>query len=80
MHLSPRVNKPASAPFELVHSDIWGPCPVLSTTVFKYFVTFVYDFSYVTWFYLMKSRSKLFLISVSFVMKFNQNFISLFKH
>ena len=60
VHLSPRVNKQASAPFELVHYDVWGPCPVLSPTRFKYFVTFVDDFSHVTWLYLMKSCSKLF--------------------
>ena len=48
MHLSPRVNKRASAPFELIHSDVWGPCPVMSPTGFKYFVTFVDDFSHVT--------------------------------
>ena len=60
MHLSLRVNKRAFVPFELVHFDVWGPCPVLSLTRFKYFVTFVDDFSRVTWFYLMKSRSELF--------------------
>ena len=60
VHLSPRVNKQASAPFELVHSDVWGPCPVLSPTGFKYFVTFVDDFSCVTWLYLMKSCFELF--------------------
>ena len=27
---SPRVDKRASAPFELVHSDVWGPCPVVA--------------------------------------------------
>ncbi|KAM7509738.1 hypothetical protein LguiB_008613 [Lonicera macranthoides] len=58
--LSPRVNKRASAPFELVHSDVWGPCPVMSKTGFKYFVTFVNDYSRTTWLYLMKSRSELF--------------------
>ena len=26
-----RINKKASWPFELVHSDVWGPCPVVST-------------------------------------------------
>ena len=31
----------------------------MSLTEFKYFVTFVDDFSYATWFYLMKSRSKI---------------------
>ena len=55
MHLSPIVNKRASTPFELVHYDVWGPYPVLSPTRFKYFVSFVDDFSLVTWLYLMKS-------------------------
>ena len=48
VHLSPRVNKQVSAPFELVHSNIWGPYPVMSPTGFKYFVTLVDDFSCVT--------------------------------
>ena len=81
MHLSPKVNKRVSAPFELVHYDVWGPYPVLSPTGFKYFVTFVDDFSCVTWLYLMKSRSEFFfLILMSFVLKFKHNFMSLCKH
>ena len=28
VHLSPRVNKRAFAPFELVYSHVWGPCPI----------------------------------------------------
>ena len=60
VHLSPRVNKRVSAPFELVHLDIWGPCPIMSPTGFKYFITFVDDFSRITWLYLMKRRSELF--------------------
>ena len=31
---SPRVNKRDSAPFKLVHSDVWGPCPIVSPTKF----------------------------------------------
>ena len=54
---SPRVNKRASALFELVHSDVWGSCPVVSLTGFQYFVTFVDDYSPTTWLYLMKNRS-----------------------
>ena len=42
---SPRVNKRASAPFALVHSDVWGPYVVVSPTGFRYFVTFVDDYS-----------------------------------
>ena len=33
--LSPRVNKRASAPFELVHYDVWGPCLIFSSTGFN---------------------------------------------
>ena len=44
VHLSPGVNKRASTHFELVHSDVWGPCPVVSPSGFRYFVTFVNDF------------------------------------
>ena len=50
-----RVNKRVDHPFELVHSDIWGPCPFSLTLDFKYFIIFVDDFSRVTWLYLMKS-------------------------
>ena len=31
----PRVNKRASAPFELVHLDVWSPCPVVSPAIRK---------------------------------------------
>ncbi|KAK3008087.1 hypothetical protein RJ639_013614 [Escallonia herrerae] len=58
--LSPRVNKRVESAFELVHSDVWGPCPVLSKSGFRYFVTFVDDFSRMTWIYFMKNRSEVF--------------------
>ncbi|PRQ40495.1 putative RNA-directed DNA polymerase [Rosa chinensis] len=35
----------ARKPFEIVHSDIWGPAPLDSFDGYKYFVTFVDDFS-----------------------------------
>ena len=54
---SPRVNKRAIAPFELVHSDVWGPYQVVFPTGFRYFVTFVTDYLRTTWLYLMKKRS-----------------------
>lgn len=56
----PRVNKRALSPFDPVHSDVWGPCPVTSKSDVRYFVTFVDDYSRSTWLYLMKSRSELF--------------------
>ncbi|CAH9142653.1 unnamed protein product [Cuscuta epithymum] len=58
--LSPRLNKRANAPFDLVHTDVWGACPVVSKSGFKYFVTFVDDYSRMTWLFFMKYRSELF--------------------
>ncbi|KAK2974562.1 hypothetical protein RJ640_002471 [Escallonia rubra] len=58
--LSPRVNKRVEFAFELVHSDVWGPCPILAKSGFRYFVTFVDDFSRMTWIYFMKNRSEVF--------------------
>ena len=49
----------SSEMFELVHSDVWGPFS-LSIDGFKYFVTFIDDFSKVTWVYLLKSKSEVF--------------------
>ena len=60
MHLSHRVNKQASTPFELVHYNVWGPFLVMSPTRLKYFVIFVDDFSRVTWLYLIKSPFEIF--------------------
>ena len=45
LHSSPRVNKRACALFELVHSNVWNPCLVMSSIGFRYFVTFVDDYS-----------------------------------
>ena len=39
---------------------MWGPCPVVPPTGFRYFVTFVDDYSRTTWLYLMKNHSELF--------------------
>jgi hypothetical protein len=49
------------SPFELFHSDVWGPINVVYNK-FHYFVTFVDGFSRMTWLFLMKNRSELFSI------------------
>ena len=40
-----RLNNRAKSPFELVHTDVWGPCRTMSTLGFQYFVTFIDDYS-----------------------------------
>jgi hypothetical protein len=43
-----------SSPFNVVHSNIWGPARIKSISGFQYFVIFVDDFSRMTWLFLMK--------------------------
>ena len=74
LHSSPRLNKRASAPFELVHSDVWGLCLVVSPIGFRYFVTFIYDYSRTTWLYLMKNRFELFSHLYAFCAKIHTQF------
>ncbi|KAL6329152.1 hypothetical protein AAG906_011606 [Vitis piasezkii] len=40
-----RLNNRTKSPFELVHTDVWGPCRTASTLGFQYFVTFIDDYS-----------------------------------
>ncbi|RVX05223.1 Retrovirus-related Pol polyprotein from transposon RE1 [Vitis vinifera] len=40
-----RLNNRAKSPFELDHTDVWGPCRTVSTLGFQYFVTFIDDYS-----------------------------------
>ncbi|KAK3020375.1 hypothetical protein RJ639_047240 [Escallonia herrerae] len=56
--LSLRVNKRAEFAFGLVHSDVWGSCPILSKTGFRYFVKFMDDFSRMIEIYFMKNHSE----------------------
>jgi transposase InsO family protein len=45
------------SPLELIHSDVWGPAPQ-SVGGFKYYISFIDDFSKFTWVYLMHDRSE----------------------
>lgn len=45
---------------EGVYSNVWDPCLIVSKPGFRYFVTFVNDYSRMTWIYFMKNRLKVF--------------------
>ena len=63
---SKRLNNRAKSHFELVHTDVWGPCRTASTLGFQYFVTFIDDYSRCTWLFLIKNRAELFSIFQKF--------------
>ena len=55
-----RASWHASVPLELVHSDLCGPLPSASFSGFKYFLTFIDDYSRRTWVYFLKLKSEVF--------------------
>ncbi|RVW47171.1 Retrovirus-related Pol polyprotein from transposon TNT 1-94 [Vitis vinifera] len=69
-----RLNNRAKSPFELVHTDVWGPCRTASTLGFQYFVTFIDDYSRCTWLFLMKNRAEIFSIFQKFYAEIQTQF------
>jgi hypothetical protein len=53
--------------FDIVHSDVWGISPVISHASYKYFVTFIDDFSRYTWVYFLRSKSGVLYVFQTFV-------------
>jgi len=49
----------SSSPFDLIHSDVWGPSPVATKGGSRYYVSFIDDHTRYCWVYLMKHRSDL---------------------
>jgi transposase InsO family protein len=47
----------SSHAFDLVHSDVWGPCSTMEIDGHRFFVTFIDCYTHTTWLYLMKNKS-----------------------
>ena len=53
----PLSNNKTSFPFQLIHTDVWGPSRVPNISGARWFVSFIDDCSRVTWLFLMKNKS-----------------------
>lgn len=63
---SPPSSNRSKKPLELIFCDVWGPSPVVSLDGFKYYVSFVDDFSRYIWLFLMKTKNEVHSIFLSF--------------
>ncbi|KAJ0495991.1 putative RNA-directed DNA polymerase [Helianthus annuus] len=51
-------NTRVDVPFSLIHSDVWGPAPIIGGQNFRFFVLFVDDCTRMTWVYFLKNKSE----------------------
>ncbi|BBN68727.1 hypothetical protein Prudu_550S000600, partial [Prunus dulcis] len=62
-HRRHRVSFPLSmnkstVPFAIVHSDVWGPAPISTSSGARWFVTFIDDCTRMTWISLLKTKGE----------------------
>lgn len=62
----PSVSVKTRAPFQLVHTDVWGPSSIPSVDGFKYYIHFVDDFTRFTWIFPLRAKSEVHSIFVNF--------------
>ena len=63
----PTYGSRANACFEIIHSDVWGITPVISHAHYRYFVTFIDDYSRFTWIYFLRTKAEVFTVFQTFV-------------
>ncbi|KAJ0617795.1 putative RNA-directed DNA polymerase [Helianthus annuus] len=53
-------NTKVASPFSLIHSDVWGPAPVMGGQGLRYFILFVDDCTRMTWVYFKKNKAEVY--------------------
>jgi hypothetical protein len=56
-----------TAPFQLVHADLWGPAPSVSLNGFKFYLVLVDEYTKFTWVYLLTHKSDTFTLFKQFI-------------
>ena len=53
-------------PLQLIHSDVWGPAPIVSILEHRFYEIFVDDFIHFTWLFLLKNKYDVFQVFLNF--------------
>ncbi|KAK8951274.1 hypothetical protein KSP39_PZI003194 [Platanthera zijinensis] len=75
---SASLNK-TNTPFALIHSDMWGPSPIPTSTGHRWFVIFVDDCTRMTWLYPLKTKDEVFTVFQTFHVMVQTQFASKIK-
>ncbi|KAI0494727.1 hypothetical protein KFK09_024870 [Dendrobium nobile] len=59
------TNREQSA-LALIHSDLWGPAPILSNSGFLYYVIFIDDYSRYTWIFPLRNKNEITAVFIQF--------------
>lgn len=69
-----------TSPLKVVHSDVWGPSPILSVCGFRYYVVFVDDFSNYTWMFPIHCKLDVYSVFLAFKLQAENLLSSKIKH
>lgn len=64
----------ALAPLDLIHTDVWGPSPIQSSSGFKYYLQFLDDHSYYSWVFPLKNKNEAFKVFLQFKTQVEKQF------
>lgn len=57
----------ATAPFQIIHADVWGPSSTLSMDGYRYYLVIVDDYTRYTWIFPLKLKSEVASVMCQFI-------------
>jgi hypothetical protein len=69
----------ATFPLHVVHSDFWGPSPIVSMNGFRYYVHFVDEFLKFSWIYFLHTKDELVDVFAKFKSQVENHFSTTIK-
>lgn len=62
--------------FALIHSDVWGPSPMTTSSGPRWFMLFINDCTWMTWLYLLKRKGDVFGVFQAFHVMVQTQFLA----